>query len=394
MAVPLLISNARIVTPDAVLDNGWLLADDGKIQQFGTGDTLPETSDDAVHYDAMGKWLLPGFIDIHVHGGDNHEAMDATPQALAHMAQFYARHGVTSFLATTWTDSKERILTALKNIKNSVGRQNKGATLLGAHLEGPFLNPAKCGAQNINHIRRASKDETDELLSLDVIRLAAVAPEYEENHDFIEECVSRNVTVSAAHTGATYEQLLHSIELGITQTTHTFNAMTGIHHRKPGVAGAALTQPDLYCELIADNIHVHPAVMKLISLAKGADRIILISDAVRSAGMPDGDYTIDERTVTVKDGVVRLENGTLAGSTLTMDRAFRNFLDATNTTIPDYWQVTSANAAKSINVTDQRGSIAVGKCADLVLVDEAIHVYLTVCEGGVVHHDPAYSKRN
>lgn len=379
----LILKNARIITPTETLDPAWLVCDDGKITQINAGTTLPEM--DAEVIDCAGKTLLPGFIDLHVHGAMNHEAMDATPHALAEMARFYATHGVTSYLATTWTDNRSRITAALENIAACVGEQSDGATLVGAHLEGPYLNAEKGGAQNNTYIRRAEKDEAQSFLDLSIIKLLAIAPEFTENHWLIEACAKRGITVSAAHTSSTYEDIRHAVDLGLTQSTHTFNAMTGLHHREPGTVGAVLTMPQIRCELIADNVHVHPAVMNLLYLAKGADGVILISDAVRSAGMPDGEYPIDDRTITVKEGVARLPDGTLAGSTLTMDRALYNFQQAIGEPLDMLWRTSSLNAAQAINIDDRTGSIEIGKDADLVLVDPDITIHLTIAKGRIVY---------
>ncbi|MBK8032429.1 MAG: N-acetylglucosamine-6-phosphate deacetylase [Chloroflexi bacterium] len=377
--------NAQIITPLGVIPRGWLLVRDGRIAAYGRGDA--PTADSVI--DAAGATLLPGFVDVHVHGGANFEAMDATPEALHTMSGFYARHGVTSFLATTWTDSRERIQAALETIAALTGTEMRGAALVGAHVEGPFLNPARCGAQSTTYIRRADRDEGLDFLNTGCIRLMAVAPEYPENHWLIRECSQRGIAVSAAHTAATYDDMCAAVELGLTQTTHTFNAMTGLHHREPGTLGAALTLPQLRCELIADNIHVHPAAMKLVWLAKGADGVILITDAVRGAGMPDGEYPIDDRVITIKDGAARLPDGTLAGSTLTFDVAVRNFMAATGEPLANIWQATSLNAARNVGISNRKGSIELGKDADLILVDERINVQLTMVEGRVVYRENA-----
>lgn len=371
------------MTPTAHVPRGWLLARDGVIAALGYGD--PPDGIDAERIDGAGKTLLPGFVDIHVHGAAGCEAMDATPEALRAMAQFYAAHGVTSFLATTWTDSRPRVQAALEAIAAAQGQQPDGATLIGAHVEGPYLNPARCGAQSTTYIRRAERDEALAFLDTGVVRLMALASEFPENHWLIRECVRRGITVSAAHTAATYEQMREAVAMGLTQTTHTGNAMTGLHHREPGTLGAALTLPEINAELIADNIHIHPAVMKLIYLAKGANSVILITDAIRGAGMPDGDYPIDDRTITIQDGIARLPDGTLAGSTLTMDRALKNFIAATGTPLADIWQTSSLNAACAVGVSARKGSLEQGKDADLVLVDADINVALTVAEGRVVY---------
>ncbi len=380
MTESLLIFNARI--PE-ISGQSWILCRDGRIDSLGQG-AFPQL-DGVVKIDAGNRWLLPGFIDVHVHGAVGHESMDGTIEALQAMAQFYASHGVTSFLPSTWTHEHDKTTKALETIAGAVGQQPNGATILGAHLEGPFLNRDMAGAQNPNFVRRASRDEALPWLDLGIIRLLAVAPEFEENHWLITECVRRGIVVSAAHTAATYAQMLTGVELGIRQTTHTYNAMLGLHHREPGTVGAAMTIHELNCELIADNIHVHPVSMKILAEMKGRDQIILISDAVRAAGLPDGEYDLDGRSIFVRDGAVRLETGTLAGSILTMDRALANFAAATGWSLADAWHASSLNAARALGMDDRKGSLTAGKDADVVLIDDQFEVGLTVAEGRVVY---------
>ncbi|MCB9461005.1 MAG: N-acetylglucosamine-6-phosphate deacetylase [Anaerolineaceae bacterium] len=385
-----LITNARIMAPTIVYESGWLLFDGRKIISLGAN---PAPSvEGATVIDASGLTLLPGFVDVHVHGAVGHEAMDNNPDALHGMAKFYAQHGVTSFLPTTWTESRAKIMGTLSLVAQMMGPQPEGATILGVHLEGPYIDVAKRGAQREDYVRRAEPDEALAFLDVDVIRLLAMAPEYEENWWLIDECRKRGVTVSAAHSSATHDQMQHGIDLGITQATHTYNAMTGLHHREPGGLGAVMSRPEVACELIADNIHVHPTAMKILYKAKGPEGIILISDAIRAAGMPDGEYRVDDdRTVIVKDGVVLLPSGSLAGSTLTMDRALYNFMAATGEPLEVLWPCASLNGARSAGVAGERGSLEKGKIADLVLVDDDINVQMTIAEGVVVYRNEAFS---
>ncbi|MCU0514528.1 MAG: N-acetylglucosamine-6-phosphate deacetylase [Anaerolineae bacterium] len=383
----LVIKNARIITPAGVQSRGWLLCQQGRIAARGSGDA--PTPDGATVLEAAGQTLLPGFVDVHVHGGDGVDTMDADPAALATMARFFARHGVTSFLATTWTDTPARTTAALAAIRQAQGRQPGGATLLGAHLEGPYLNPAKGGAQNLSQIRRATRAEALPWLDTGVIKLLSLAPEYEENHWLIVECRTRGITVSAAHTDATFEQARQAIDLGITHATHTFNAMPPLHHRDPGVLGAVLGSAVVRCELIADNVHVHPGSMAILWRLKRPNQLILITDAIRAAGQPDGVYPVDERQVTVQDGSARLPDGTLAGSTLTMERALWHLMQATGEPLENVWQCASLNPAKAIHVANQKGSIEIGKDADLVLVDDGLAVQTTIIGGEVVYQKAA-----
>lgn len=378
----LLIKNATVYADGNTL-NRWVAITDGKIS--GLGRLNPPEDNAAQIIDAGGLRLLPGFVDIHVHGGGGVDTMDATPEALQRMAQFYAQHGVTSFLATTWTDSRENIDAALANIKACMGAQPNGATLRGAHLEGPYLNPDKSGAQNLSYIRRAAQDEALAWLDLDVIRLVSLAPEYEENLWLIEECAARGITISAAHTSGTYEDIVRAHKLGLRHSTHTYNAMTGLHHRNPGVLGAVMSISDIVCELIADNIHVHPAGQRLLWNAKSFQNVALISDAIRAAGMPDGEYPLDERVLYVKNGIAQLEDGTLAGSTLTMNRALANFVHATGGALDMVYEASSLTPAEAVGLGAQIGSIEVGKFGDVVLLDADYNAVLTVAEGRIVH---------
>ena len=379
----LLITNATIIAPTRVIPSGWIHCHEGRIVGMGGGDA--PAFDDAQVIDATGQTALPGFIDVHVHGAVGFEAMDADPDGLRAMASYYAAHGVTGFLPTTWTDSHERILAALEVIAELQGPQPEGASILGAHLEGPFLNPDKCGAQNLTHIRRADRDQGRAYLDVGVIRLLALAPEFPENHWLIDESVRRGVAVSVAHSAADYLQIRRAVGRGLSHATHTFNGMTGLHHREPGTAGAVMASPEVTCELIADNIHVHPAVMKILFAVKGADGVVLISDAIRGAGMPDGEYQIDERSITVRASSVTLPDGTLAGSTLTLDVALKNLMAATGLPLEDVWQASSLNAARLTGWAHRKGSLEIGKDADIALVDDDISVQTTIAEGRIVY---------
>ncbi|MCS6834701.1 MAG: N-acetylglucosamine-6-phosphate deacetylase [Anaerolineae bacterium] len=383
----ILIDNAHLITPTQVIENGWLAIQDGKISAFGSGHA-PSFPDLVQIIDATGQYLAPGFIDLHAHGGAGYEAMDATPEALEAMAKLYAQHGVTSFLATTWTAPQAQITAALQAIRNSQGPIEGGATLLGAHLEGPYLNPDKCGAQDGRQIRRATHEEAQPWLDMGVIKLLALAPEFPENAWLIQACRQRGIAVSAAHTSADYRTMQRAVEIGLSQTTHTFNAMTGLHHREPGTVGAALTMSELVCELIADGIHVHPAAMQVLWACKGAHGIILITDAVRGAGMPrDARYMQDGREVAIKDAAY-LPDGTLAGSTLLFDEGVRRFVEATSTALWQVWPITSRNAARAIGVGHRKGSLEVGKDADLVLLSPELEVEMTIVEGRTVYQHP------
>jgi N-acetylglucosamine-6-phosphate deacetylase len=378
-----LIHNASIYLPQQILAHGWLLISDGIIEKIGVGE--PPLSVDGNSYDAQGRKLLPGFIDIHVHGAMGHESMDASPEGLISMAKFYAQHGVTSFLPTTWAAPFDRLLPVFDTIRSVMGMSYAGAQILGAHVEGPFIHPAKAGAQNPNAIYPPSRTLIDQLIAQEIVKLVTLAPEIPENQQIIPLLWSHGVAVSAGHTTATYEDMEKAVELGVTSVTHTFNAMPPLHHREPGAVGAALLLDALCCEVIADNIHLHPAILNMVARLKTADKMILVTDAIRGTGLPDGEYPIDERTLTIKNGEARLPNGSLAGSTLTMERAFHNMLAATNWSIDELLPAATLTPARLIGVQDRKGSIEIGKDADLIIIDDDINIVNTFVKGNLVH---------
>ena len=385
-----LFTNARLITPSGPISPGWLLVDGSRIERLGQGQppaVLQGPSIQAI--DCQDGFLMPGFIDLHVHGALGHEVMDANPEGLRAMARFYAAHGVTGFLATTWTASQAAIREVLKNLEPLTGAIPGGASLLGIHLEGPYLNPARCGAQDVDLIRRADPQEVAEFLETGLVRLVALAPEFPENLWLVDECVRRGITVAAGHTAATYEQMAAAVQHGVRQVTHCYNAMSPLHHRAPGVVGAALTMPEIRCELIADNIHVHPAAMRLAFQAKGPDGIILITDAIRGTGLPEGEYPIDDhRRMTIKDHAARLPDGTLAGSVLTLERGLVNLAAAANRPFTELWASSSRTAAQAIGLGQRKGSLLPGYDADLVLLDREGKVKMTVINGEPVFIAP------
>ncbi len=345
----LLIRNAHIYTP-AEDFTGWLLVvEGGKIGLIGAGrgpDFSTEDFDREI--DAAGMTLLPGFIDLHVHGALGKEVMDADPLTICEMARFYAQHGVTAYLPTTWTASRTDITAAIQAVAQVSGRVKDGATILGMHLEGPFINPTRGGAQDANLIRRAEREEALAYLDTGLVRLITIAPEFPENLWLIDECARRGVTVSAGHTTAGLPELTAAVARGLRHVTHTFNAMLPLGHREVGTVGAAMFLPQLHCELIADNIHVHPAAQKILIDVKTPGGVILVTDAIRGTGMPDGEFHIDTRTITIRNGEARLPDGTLAGSVLTMNRALRHAVENSGRSLKEIWPMSSLNAAREI----------------------------------------------
>jgi N-acetylglucosamine-6-phosphate deacetylase len=385
MSRRLLITGARVLTPAGEWPRGWIVVEGRKIAAMDQGEPPQAMTGNADVLAAGGLVAMPGFIDLHVHGAVGVDVMDADPDGLRRMARFLATHGVTAWLPTTMTATGPDTGRALEAVKAVAGPVDRGATVLGAYLEGPYLSRARPGAQDGSLIRVADRAEAARLLDPGVVRVLAVAPELEENRWLVAEAAAMGLTVSAAHTDATYDQALRAVEDGVRHVTHAFNAMRPLGHREPGMLGAALTLPELRCELVADNVHVHPAVMRLLLQAKGAGGVVLVSDAVRATGLPDGAYSVGDRPAFQMDGAIRLADGTLAGSVLTLDRALHNLQAATGRPLAELWPAASRNAAQAIGVDDAKGSLEPGRDADLVLLDQAPRVVVTVAEGVVVH---------
>jgi N-acetylglucosamine-6-phosphate deacetylase len=360
-----------------------VLIEDGVIRAVQSRMDAPA---DATLIDARDGIVLPGFIDIHVHGAMDADTMDATPAALRTMAQFYASRGVTSFLPTTMTASKEETDAAIDNIGAVMDEANDAAPaqrahILGAHVEGPFVNPKHCGAQPVQFMRPATREEYAPWFSSGIVKLITVAPEMNGCMALIAEAKRLNIAVALGHTDATYAQAMAAFAAGANQATHTYNAMRGLHHREPGTVGATMTNDDVFAQLICDNIHVHPAAMNALYKCKGADRLAVITDAMEATGLGDGEFHLGAHHVHVQGGEARLANGALAGSTLMMDVAFRNIIAATGCSIAEASRMCSTTPARAIGVHDRKGQIAAGHDADLVILDQDLRVVRTIIAG-------------
>jgi N-acetylglucosamine-6-phosphate deacetylase len=380
--------------PDHETETGFVLADlvaaEGRVAAI-----TPQADGVALTLDAGGCYVLPGFVDLHIHGAAGADVMDADPAALATVARFLSTCGVTSFLATTMTAPHGAILAAVAAVAAYGAEPQEGARLLGVHLEGPYISPLFPGAQPAAAIRPPNLAEFAELAGAGPLRMITLAPEVPGADALIRTARSHGLTVVLGHTDATYEECLAAVELGVSQATHTYNAMSGLHHRRPGALGATLSHDSIYAQLIADNIHVHPAGIKILARCKGSERTVLITDAIRATGMGPGHYDLAGQTVTVAEGACRLADGTLAGSILMMDEALRNFMAATGYSLAEAWPTTSRTPACSIGLGREISSLAPGHCADLVLLDPQLAVVATVVGGRVVYlREPERLRRN
>lgn len=378
-----LFINGKLYTPERIIENGRMLVGEfGQIEAVG-GPEL-EAAADARIQDLRGATVLPGFIDVHVHGGNGFSMMEGTYESLDGMSRFHAAHGTTSFLATTSTAEKGKTVKALQCAAEAKAKGLSGADLLGVHLEGPFLSEKRRGAQKKEHIRLPNPEELNEYIeaSADTIRLVTLAPEVEGGMAAVEQLVRHGITVSIGHSDASFEQVAKAVERGADHTTHHFNGMSPLHHREPGVAGAGLILDELTTELIADGIHVHPAVIKLLFARKTPWKVCMITDAVSCAGLPDGEY----ENVTMTDGQIYLKDGSsLAGSSLTTLQALKNVMKFTGYPIEKILPSLTMVPARQIKVHDRKGSLETGKDADFLVTDHELRLQSTYVKGAEVY---------
>ena len=380
------IKNGMVITPSKTIEKGVVVFEDGKITEVGRRKRV-KVPRSAKLLDASGKIVAPGFVDIHVHGGKGRDVMDASYEAVKEIAKFLVSHGTTSFVPTTISAPRSELLKAVKTVKTAMEKGTDGAEVLGAHLEGPYINLEKRGAHDANYVRSPSLNEFEEIweTSNHSVKIVTLAPELEGSEMLMQRLREFGIVASIGHSNATYTQAVDAIKHGVRHATHMFNRMSGFDPREPGVAGAILVHDELTAELICDNIHVHPAAMNLLIRVKGSERVVLVTDAIRAAGMPDGEYALGEQRVIVKDGVSRLESGDFAGSTLTMDRAVRNMMRLLGISVQTAVKMATINPAVVINVDENKGSLQPGKDADVVIIDDEINVYMTIVKGNIVY---------
>ena len=372
------IVNGSIILKDKILKN-YAIGFENKILEIIHMNDVPQNAE---IIDANGGYIAPGLVDIHIHGYLGEDVSDGNAEGIKKMAKGIMKNGVTSWCPTTMTVSMEEINTALNTVR-SLKNESKdwcGAEILGVNLEGPFINPKKKGAQSETHIKPLDPQFVIE--NSDIISIATVAPEMEGALDGIKE-IRKNcdTKISIGHTNATFEETLAGIDAGATHITHLFNAQTPLHHRNPGVVGAAL-QKDVYTELICDTFHVHKGIFEFVAKTKG-DKLVLITDCTRAGGMPDGEYTLGGQKIFVNGIECLLEDGTIAGSVLKLNHAVKNVCD--NTSLP-IWEVVacaSLNPAKAIGVEKQKGSLEIGKDADIIITDRDFNISKAIIGGNL-----------
>lgn len=339
--------------------------------------TLPE---DAI--------VLPGFIDQHIHGAGGSDGMDGTVEDIAIIAKTVAAEGTTSFLVTTMTQSPENITKAMEAVKKyrEVGPE-VGARVVGVHLEGPFIAAAHKGAQPLEYVKAPDVEAFDNYneASGNAIRIVTLAPEVEGAETLIRHLTEKGVVSSIGHTGAKYSDIERAVSAGAGNVTHTYNAQSALHHREIGTVGSAMLIDELNCELIADTIHVSVPAMQLLVKNKGLDKLTLITDAMRAKGIPDGVSELGGQTVYVKNGEARLEDGTLAGSVLRMNRAVQNMVEKVGVPFTEAVDYATINPARTLKIDQETGSIEVGKYADFTVLNAAYDVIMTIRGGKIIY---------
>ncbi len=368
------IVNARIVTEGRIIEDHALLFDE-KIEGVAP---LPLGVNDVEIIDAEGAYVSAGFIDLHIHGSGGADVMDATPEALQQLSATLLRTGTTGFLATTMTMSEEEIVAALENIQKH-SESVSGAQILGVHLEGPFINPDRHGAQDRRYVR---KPEIDMIAPyMEMIKMITIAPEVEGAKQFIADMCSAypEVILSIGHSDASFELAQQSFEWGISHATHLFNAMTPLHHRAPGIVGAVF-ESDVSCDIIADLVHLHPAMLSLVYRIK-RERLVLITDAMRAGCMKCGSYDLGGRSVEVSEGKALLSDGTLAGSVLKMNEALANMVQYTAMTRTEAVDAVTRLPAQMLGI--KKGQLYQGYDADIVIFDEDFGIITTIVGGTI-----------
>ncbi|WP_411344164.1 N-acetylglucosamine-6-phosphate deacetylase [Paenibacillus sp. WLX1005] len=377
-----LIKNVKMATSEGEVHADLVIAN-SNIQAIQS----PLDRDESIFehiIDGDDQLIIPGMIDVHIHGANNYDMMDGTTKSIQEVSQKCLQTGCTGFLVTSVTSSLEQLLCMIEAVKKVVGRE-QGAHILGIHLEGPYLNIEKKGMQDPRFIRHCNIDEMRLIFehAEGLIKMVTIAPELPGADELIEYLKSKHVIVAAGHTNATYEEAVHAFKNGVTHITHCFNAMPHIHHRNPGITTAALEHDEVSVQAIVDHVHLHHGIVRLMHKIKTADRMVLITDALQAMGMADGSFQFGGHQVTVQDGIARLSDGTLASSTVTMNMALQT---AVHMKIPLYETIKMATATPARILQQYHlGAIKEGYAADLVILDSGFQVKKVLLKGTLVY---------
>ena len=384
-----IIYNGKVITPDRIIENGYIFIQGNHIKEIGTGQ--PDLADDILAIDAEGKYISPGFIDIHVHGGGGFDFMDGTVEAFLGVAETHLKYGTTAMFPTTLTSEVEDLYTTLDSYRQAKAINNKGAQLMGVHLEGPYFALSQKGAQDPRYIRNPDPAEYEAILNYsdDIVRWSA-APELPGALVFGRYVKSKGKVLALAHTDAIYEEVLEGYKVGYTLATHFYSAMSGVSrknaNRYAGAIEAGYLIDDMDVEVIADGIHLPAPLLQLICKVKQKERIVLITDAMRGAGMPEGESILGNKDnglkVMVKDGVAKLPDlSAFAGSVATADRLIRTMLDMTGLEMRDAVNMLTINPARVMGIANNKGSLEKGKDADIIIFDDMVNIERAIIKG-------------
>lgn len=377
-----IVRGKEIYAAGGLLKDSSILVNGNTIEEVGAGEKEGYEKIDLRRYR-----ILPGLIDMHIHGANGFDTMDANYRSLNEISKYLARTGVTSFLATTVTDRLDNIENAAANVADSMEKGLSGARLLGLYIEGPYIAGEYKGAHPEEYIRPINLDEIKNIVekSRNTVKVVAIAPEKEGSAEAIKYLVSKGIKVSLGHTNATYAEAVEAIEKGATIAVHIYNGMRGLHHREPGMLGAALNNDNIKVELICDGVHVAVPAVEIVLRCKDREDIILITDCIRAGGLEDGEYILGKLKVNVRGGIARIDNGSLAGSTLKLIKAIENIVEMAGVTFEDALKMATINPAMALGLDKEIGSIQEGKRADIVAINDDYDVVFTMVDGKVVY---------
>ncbi|MFH0965126.1 MAG: N-acetylglucosamine-6-phosphate deacetylase [Planctomycetota bacterium] len=384
---PVVISGGAVYTTRIVLPTGYVLVRDGRIEDVCPGDPPPALKKTAQVIDARGLLVTPGLIDLHIHGSGGGDVADADPESILRISKILPRFGVTGFLASVYPAPKRKMLAQIRAVRDAAASAPAGARILGVHLEGPYLNPVQKGALNPRSFRAPDLDEMAAFIAEapGLIRLMTIAPELPGAIEMIKFCREQNIRTAVGHSDASHEEMLAAIAAGLSHVTHAFNALRRSHHRDPGVMGTVLTVDEVSLELIADFVHLHPKIVELLLITKPLDRLVLVSDAVRIAGLPGRRFLWDGTPIRVIKGVPRRPDGAIAGSILTLNRAVANVTSTSRATLEEAIKMASLIPARCIHLEADLGCLVHDKDADIALFDPQMNCRLTMVSRRIVH---------
>ncbi|MGD8192511.1 N-acetylglucosamine-6-phosphate deacetylase [Brevibacillus ginsengisoli] len=378
----------KVIAEDRIIEQGVLVTSGGQIHYAGAESGYTLRGDEKV-VDYSSYWISPGLIDIHVHGGVGFDVMDGTEEALVSISRGLASFGVTGFLPTTMTAPLSDIQQVLELIKETKAKPITGAQILGVHLEGPWISDPFKGAQNEKYITHPTSEQVAEIMNWlgDLATVVTIAPEIPGALEAIRKLTEHGIICSIGHTNATHEQVTQAAKAGASHFTHAFNAMRGLHHREPGVVGALMGMRHMTCDVIADLVHSHACMLDILYQLKGRDKLLLISDGMQAVGLPDGEYSLGGQAVYVRQCIARLADHTLAGSTLSLNRAVHNMVEVIGLELQDAIYMASTAPAKKLGIDRTKGSLVAGKDADITVLTPDFQVVETIVKGMTVYKE-------